>query len=202
MLKIDLAGVADNQDEDTNYALSVRGDPKKVPMKLLTQFLDAAQGSRWGRAHRSGRQILQIEPTNKLVQDYMPHIRAHLDAMGYDSQDSDGDTDEEDEEEEEEEDEDDEDEDEEEEEDDDEEEGKEGGEECEGSEEDAKMKYGGTNDDQKGEEGKWQERKRADVRELVAMGNIRDFYASSFDERMPLSNLTNSNPAMVWISTG
>ena len=85
----------------------------QVPLELLTNFLDAAQSRKWHKANTLAKQVfsppspaaftrciyfqvLDKEPTNKLVNDYMPHIHSALEhrrRMGMDSDDDDETTD-------------------------------------------------------------------------------------------------------------
>lgn len=74
---LDLSRVVPSSDTppDKAWAASPRGDPSLVPMALLVRFLDLAQNN--GDADEAcgvARHILALEPTNRLVRDYLPLV--------------------------------------------------------------------------------------------------------------------------------
>lgn len=74
----------------TDWTHSPRGDPKLVPMEMLVKFVDLAEsGTDVAAAVELGRRILNLEPSNKLVNDHMPALQMRLKLAADESSDSD-----------------------------------------------------------------------------------------------------------------
>ena len=57
---------------------TISQDPALVPLVLLTKFFDAVQGEELELAQELGRRIMELEPTNKLVNDHLPTVEMKL----------------------------------------------------------------------------------------------------------------------------